>query len=253
MLGNKREYQVMAECEVRHWWYQNLHKMTFDSIVKRFDKQQLSGLKVLDLGCGTGGMMLFLKEQGITNIEGSDLSADAVEIAQTRGLEASIQDIRQAVRAIPEKSVDVLICHDVFYFLTVEEQQQAFELMHKAVKPGGLIVMNLPAFDVFRGTHDQAVGINKRFSPKSLRAFIPEDLYQQRKVDIYFWPFLLAPIIASVRLLSRLLPAAKDEVKSDLEVPGAAVNKLLNLAMSLEKRLGLRKLFGSSIFLEVSV
>lgn len=88
MLTTKYEYEKMARVEQKLWWYRALHEMVFD-VLQEYTEDQ--SVRIIDAGCGTGGLMLYLKERGYSNIEGFDLSADAVEFCLQRGLKA-VQD-----------------------------------------------------------------------------------------------------------------------------------------------------------------
>lgn len=61
MLDRHEEYDRMAECEQKLWWYRALHERTVEAIRQRFGQQPL---RILDAGCGTGGLMMYLREQG---------------------------------------------------------------------------------------------------------------------------------------------------------------------------------------------
>lgn len=252
MLGNILEYQLMAECEKSHWWYKNLHRMTYNSIKRHFGDKQLNTISVLDLGCGTGGTINSLINKGIVDICGYDISKHAVEIARSNQLPVSQGDIRDISQLTKSNRYDVVICHDVFYFLNESEQKNIFTHLIGALSEKGLLLMNLPAYELFSGAHDIAVGINKRFNLNRIKVFIPLRYFSENKVKLYKWPFLLFPLIAVVRKLRRV-PVASNNlnlVKSDLEMPTFFANWFLDKLMLVESVLGLRKVFGSSIFIE---
>ena len=75
MLGNKDEYDRMAEAEGKHWWYRSLHERVLRTIQKQFASRDID---ILDAGCGTGGLLSYLRDNGFTNLQGFDISEFAV-------------------------------------------------------------------------------------------------------------------------------------------------------------------------------
>lgn len=252
MLGNKREYEVMNECEKVLWWYDALHRRTLSSIATSGNTEP----SILDLGCGTGGLLFQLQAAGYNDLRGYDLSQDAVEFALGKGLPVSQGDAKSTAEALSSNRYDIIIMHDVLYFFTESEQASILENLVRALRPSGKLLMNLPAFDIFAGTHDQAVGITKRFDRESVRNLVSGTAIAI-EYKIHYWPFLLSPIVALVRTFQRLKrklsPQAKeDAIHSDLSIPPAAVNNALKAITKLETTLGLDHFFGSSIFLEIT-
>lgn len=78
MIGKQYEYNAMATCEKEMWWFKCLHEITLEKIEKLSCKEA----KILDAGCGTGGMLTYLHNDGFTNITGFDLSSDAIAHAK---------------------------------------------------------------------------------------------------------------------------------------------------------------------------
>ena len=60
MINNKKEYLKMDEVESKHWWYVSLHYLTLKAIQNKFNFLDVS---ILDAGCGTGGLLSFLKRK----------------------------------------------------------------------------------------------------------------------------------------------------------------------------------------------
>ena len=93
------------------------HFPIWDSYFKKFlPKDKLS--KILDIGCGNGGFVYWLKEQGYNNACGIDVSDEQVEIARKLG----IQDVEQAeileLLTNKENSYDVIFARDVLEHFT---------------------------------------------------------------------------------------------------------------------------------------
>lgn len=221
MLGNPTEYARMAAAEDDHWWYRTLHVLVARTVSRHPAGRQA---RVVDAGCGTGGLLRFLAREGCRALEGFDVSSEAVARARDRGLAVRCADLRDP--GLAPGSVDVLASLDTLYFLGDEAQETVVRGWFEAVAPGGLLVLNLPALGCFRGLHDVAVGIERRFTLADVgRLLLPAGF---TPLEVRFWPFLVSPAIYAVRLrqrLRRVLGASMP--RSDLDLPPRWLNTAL--------------------------
>ena len=190
MLDRKEEYEKMARVEQKHWWYRALHHLVLDSIRTNTVGSDIS---IIDAGCGTGGLMLFLCQKGYTHVKGFDLSPHAVEICQKRGLSVEHCDLRNMAAHYPPTSADVIISNDTLCSLNGQEGASFMRQCFEVLLPGGFLILNVPALKAFRGIHDLSVGIQHRFSKSDLHQLI--DPHQFRLIRKLYWPFFLSPCI----------------------------------------------------------
>lgn len=245
MLDRHDEYDRMAECEHAHWWYRALHERTLEAIRQRFGDQPV---RILDAGCGTGGLMMFLREKGLSQIEGFDLSDGAVRYCLERGLKAQTLNLRQIGQSYPAQGFDVIVSNDTLYFLDGPEREDFVNSANTLLAPGGLLIFNAPANALFSGVHDRAVGIARRFRRADISAMNAAGLMTEVKNG--YWPFLLSPLILVVRTWQRigLATGLIREIRSDVSMPSPALNRLfLGLCRWEQRVLGLAP-FGSSLF-----
>jgi SAM-dependent methyltransferase len=66
------------------------------------------------------------------------------------------------------QSADALVCLDVLCYRGVDAGA-AFREFFEVLRPGGVLIVNLPAFESLRGEHDVAVGISRRFRAPELQ------------------------------------------------------------------------------------
>jgi ubiquinone/menaquinone biosynthesis C-methylase UbiE len=90
------EYDTMRSVEDTYWWYTGMHKLIAKIPSESPDK--LPRMKVLDAGCGTGGMMAKLHNVlPQVQLTGIDFSASAVEFTQQRQIgtvkQASVENL----------------------------------------------------------------------------------------------------------------------------------------------------------------
>lgn len=244
MLERRHEYDKMARVEQEHWWYRTLHHLVLDSIRRRFRGNEIA---IIDAGCGTGGLMLFLRSRGYCHISGFDLSEDGVRYCRQRNLAVAQDHLLNLAARHPPASADVIVSTDTLYFLEPNERISFVRQSGEILKPGGLLILNLPALKAFAGIHDLSVGIKHRFSRADVRAFVNRDRFHI--VRELYWPFLLSPAVFLVRAFQRLKMRVDSQfdVRSDIELPGRAINMLLETITRLENRWFPTKPFGSSL------
>ncbi len=238
----------MAAVERRHWWYRTLHSIVLNSIEKSFDSRDIV---IIDSGCGTGGLLLFLNDKGYSNVKGFELSPDAVNICRAKGANVVQFDLRRISDLYPCDHADVIISNDTFYFFDMKGCHKIIEQCYQVLKPNGLLILNLPAGNAFRGIHDISVGIKHRFSKNDVSILFSRSEFNIIKT--IHWPFLLSPVIFLERLRQRVKMRLNPsfEISSDIDMPSGFINSLLEGISSLENHLLPVKPFGSSIFLVV--
>jgi SAM-dependent methyltransferase len=249
MLINYEEYKAMYEAEEKLWWYRILHEKVLNEIQKKFHKNKQ--IKILDAGCGTGGLMNFLIKNGYENIQGFDYSVDAVNFCTERNLSVLHLDITNFETIFENQSFDVIISNDVVYQFEDSIIKNIFSTFHQKIKPTGILITNNNAFKIFYGTHDIAVGGKQRFSLSDF-----ENISQALTLKITYhsyWSVALSPLILAVRLLQQLQLKLNlidpSKIKSDVDVPSDFINNLLYRIVKTEEKVLGKGFFGSSLFL----
>jgi SAM-dependent methyltransferase len=233
------EYELMHAVEDRHWWYAVLRSLVDDALAGRLPAHA----RLLDAGCGTGGMLAFLRgTRADVALEGVDEAEQAVRYCHRRGL-AAVQ--RAEVEALPfEDAVfDAVMCLDVLYHAGVDEQRALAEL-GRVLRPQGLLLLNLPAMAALRGRHDEAVGGARRYEAGRVRALLAGTSFDVEMM--HYWNAWLCLPLLIWRQLSRLKPHRT----SDLNLTPVWMNQMLAGAGRVDAGLcrALQVPFGSSVF-----
>ena len=240
----KNAYSEMFAVEDTHWWYVALHDLVTSLSDVQFSKKSL---KVLDAGCGTGGLLSILSKAG-HDIEGFDYSDDALNFCHKRGLNKVIKaDINDWVPS--PKVYDLITSMDVLYHEWVRDQVRVLRNLSGGLKENGLIMINYPAFPILSRHHDKVVMVRERYTKKTLKQYLAEAG--------------LAPVILSYRLphaflyliFLRFFEASRTnntDARSDVaDIPPGFINSLLTKIGKIENRLiarGISIPFGSSLF-----
>lgn len=248
MIGKYDEYERMYHAERDMWWYRVLHQKVTAHITKHFPNRK--DISILDAGCGTGGMMMYLHNAGFMYTEGFDFSEDGVAFSKKRGLSVTHHDLARISEYMPEKKFDVIICNDVFTYFNDEGIVTILKGIRAKLKPGGIFITNNNAHEAFAGTHDIVVGGQKRFVLKDM-----EQLSGRADFSILYstyWSFFLSPLIMAVRAWQRfqLRRGGIDLTKqaSDVAVPPFFINIPLYWLVKAEEAFLPRAPFGSSLF-----
>lgn len=252
MIGISEEYEKMFQLEEKLWWYRILHERVVKTIQKRYPERK--DITILDVGCGTGGMLASLRNNGYTNLKGIDGSMDAVAFCEKRGFSVTLLNLNELASFEPDARYDVLICNDVFCYFNDADLDRLLGELVKRLKPTGLLICNNNAFNVFRGQHDLAVG--------SIRRFVKADFTMlATKVSLHilestYWSFVLSPMILLMRqwqnVQLRLGWQKPDNAQSDVYLPSEWLNETLYQIVHIEDKLLPRTPFGSSLFVVLS-
>jgi len=214
----------MHRLEDEHWWYRALR----DRIDIALDRWAPGFRTLLDAGCGTGGVLQHLKQRRPqTRLIGFDLSADALRRCRSRGFSSlargSVNDV-----AFRSAVFDVVTSQDVLYFEGIEDERAVAELA-RVLAPGGVLILNLPAFEFLRGSHDVFVKTRRRYTRKQVA-----ELVRAAGLEILtatYWNAPLMPVVAAVR---RLRTNRAEVPESDLRPVHRWLNRILYALVRLE-------------------
>jgi ubiquinone/menaquinone biosynthesis C-methylase UbiE len=188
------EYGTMFRVEETHWWYGALHCLIFQAL-----EAELPGWRekeILDVGCGTGAILKRLGNPA-KNV-GIDLAPEAITFCRQRGL----NNVRQGdICALPfaDASFDAVICSSVLYHQWVSDVQGAIREMHRVLRPGGVLLINVPAFPLLHSAHDDAVMTARRFRKAEIRQLLLKQNFKIRQLT--YWTTLLFPLAVAARTL----------------------------------------------------
>ena len=122
---------------------------------------------------------------------------------------------------------------DVLYCLHPPEEKAAVAEMHRVLRSGGWLIVNVAAMKMLTGDHSILGGEVHRYGREELRATLRTAGFEVVRIT-YTNAFLL-PLTAAVRFAQRLRGVKKGgENEGDLHVPPAPLNSLLAGVLAVE-------------------
>ena len=106
-------------------------------------------------------------------VRGIDYSPDAIYYAKKRGLRnIELGDLNNY--PFEDEIFDVVICLDVLYHSAIENDRTVVEKFYHTLKKDGILIINLPAFDYLKRSHDLVVHTKKRYRKKAFEKELKE-------------------------------------------------------------------------------
>jgi SAM-dependent methyltransferase len=216
-------YDRMAELDSRHWWYRARREVLAALIARRIKPRQ--GARILEIGCGTGHNLAMLA--GFGRVDAIEMDTGARSVASSRLGQAVADASLPELAGVEEEAYDLIALLDVLEH--VEEDREALASIARRLKPGGKILITVPAHPWMWSAHDRVNHHYRRYTRKSLKAVVAA---AGLKLDMMSWfNSLLFPLAAASRLAGRV--AGKDD--SDDALPAAPVNALFEKLFALER------------------
>jgi SAM-dependent methyltransferase len=215
----------MAAVELSHWWYGGMRALSAALLDAVYPGRR--DLRILDAGCGTGGDAIFLRRYG--EVVGMDYAAEAAALVADR---LPGRFARGSVLALPfaDASFDLVTSYDVLYHRGVPDEAPALAEARRVLRPGGRLLIRLPAYEWLRSRHDRQVHTRHRYTAGEVRTLLQDAGFVVERLSYVL--SLLFPLPAGARLLERLIPDRGDE--SAMGLPSPLVNRTLRAPMALE-------------------
>lgn len=216
------EYRKMAEVEDRMWYYRALHRHVTRSLSR-------GGLPadaaVLDAGCGTGGLLRYIQAaQATWRLSGLDLSPLACQLARER-TSATIMEGSVTQLPFADKTFSAITSCDVL--CQIERPETALREFARCLKPGGTIVLTMPAYQWLFSYHDRQVANLRRYSRTELKELLRAAGFQTLYSS--YWNTLPFPLAV---LRRKIFPPKTPS--SDVRLYPAPLEAMFRAMMAIE-------------------
>lgn len=218
-------YDRMAAHDSTHWWYRARRDILSSYLARYGDLPEHA--RILEIGCGTGHNLPMLATFG--EVDAIEIDPAARGIASER-LGKPVGDAPlPALPGVARGAYDLVAVLDVVEH--IEDDVAALAAMKSLLKPGGKILIAVPAHQWMWSAHDTVNHHHRRYSRKTLTAAIERAGLRPEKLG--WMNSLLFPAAVAARLAGKL--TGRDD--SDDSPPAKPLNAVFEAIFRLERHL----------------
>jgi SAM-dependent methyltransferase len=204
MSAPAKESKPLPPLAIRAW-------LRYDVVKRVIDR--LKPETALEIGCGQGAFGARLADQA--KYLGVEPDTTSYQIARRRIEPRGGTVLHGIHRAVPEGTTYDLVC--AFEVLEhIEDDKGALAEWAGLIRPGGHLVMSVPAFQDRFGAMDAHAGHFRRYSPTELKNRLLEAGLTDVEITVYAWPLGYALEAVRNRIDAKKLAAAGDSSIEEL-------------------------------------
>jgi len=175
--------------------------------VVRREVDWLRPASLLEIGCGLGGFGARLAASGIDYL-GVEQDEASCAVAERRVTAAGGRVVCGSYADVVPAGAefDVVCAFEVLEH--IEDDASALHDWRALVRPGGHLLLSVPAWQDMFGGSDILAGHYRRYSPDGLRARLLDASFVQPRITVYGWPLGYALEAVRNRLAARRLGEA---------------------------------------------
>ncbi len=239
----QEHWDILRQREDAHWWFVSL---------KNYLRCHTKSLNIkftdviLDLGCGTGGVLRDLARVGFLNLIGIDISERAVTLAKSECVNLFICADGTNL-PLQSGSIKLAVTVDMIGS-GVASPDLVISEIYRVLSPDGIAVIHVPAYKWLESRHDALVDTRKRFSRSELCGLLKNAGFKV-KISTYHY-CLIFPMIAIWKVCDRAAKSVTGSPgKLTMTIPPSVFNGTLKLLCWLDCMLipWISLPFGSSV------
>ena len=227
----------LIEIDRKHFWFRGRRSLVMGLLRTHL---RPGAKDLLDLGSGSGSFAIALDHAGFRMIAidflPSGLRRLRVEAPLVRAIQSSAERL-----PVEGCCCDAAIALDVLEHLNDEA---AVAELHRILRPGGCLIVTVPAFGWLWSYRDTAAGHKRRYTRRMLVDRLTDAGFVVERTGYY--QCLLFPLAVVTRAFGRQSQRTRDWE----DAPHALINALFSLVNGLEVAAGkyIRWPFGSSLY-----
>jgi SAM-dependent methyltransferase len=212
-------YDRFFDTEDRHWWFVGRRRLATALL-----EQTGARGRILDLGCGTGGVLQHLGSFG--DAIGLDPAPEAAQYCKRRDVPMVVGSGMDLPFA--DSSFDIVLALDVIEH--VPDDVALLREAQRVLRPDGVLLVTVPALPWLWSAHDDVNHHYRRYTMTTLRESLTAGGFRPQRISYYNG--VLLPLAIARKFINRF--GGSDE--HHLEDLPAPLNSTLRGILSLEGR-----------------
>jgi SAM-dependent methyltransferase len=220
-----------------HWWFASRTR-ALNAVMEPL-LLQTPNCRLLDVGCGAGNMIHHLSHYG--KVKGLEIDERPVKVARERGYDVDLFDVTDPM-PFDDNSFDAVTALDV-----IEHNEDDMAILtdtYRILKPGGYIIITVPAFMWLWSHNDDINAHVRRYTARKIKQKLSQTGFKVKRVT--YNNFFVFPMAAALILLRRSSNAKpelashhldEEEYQVEMEPASAPVNAVLTVVGQVEAAL----------------
>jgi SAM-dependent methyltransferase len=231
--------EKLAQLQETHFWFAGRLRLVAALTASDLRKRQ----RVLDVGCGAGATLRWLSDRGHDAV-GIDSSSASLAHASRLVPAATLQRGDAARLPFEDASFDGVLLLDVLEHV---DDAAALAEAHRVLRPGGWLLVSVPAHAWLWSVRDRDAGHRRRYSRRAVLRVVEEGGFDVERVTYY--QCALLPALAAGRLATRRVGGRRLRDREERVPPrlNRALTRVNSIEAGVAARVGLP--FGSSLVL----
>jgi SAM-dependent methyltransferase len=227
-IATQDSFADRDQLEVEHWWFEGRRTILLHLLDRELGADNTER-RILDMGCGTGTMLQHLDRYGTA--EGLETDEAMVRSCHARGL-SRVRLASPPPLPYDTESFDLITLLDVLEH--IEDDRGVLREVARALRPGGLLLLTVPAYQLLWGPQDRASEHKRRYRASQVKERIEEAGLEARRLT--YFNTLMFPPAAAIKLIRRVTQGDSERSDCEMSRPGR-VNDSLARVFKSEARL----------------
>ncbi|MHC4941734.1 MAG: class I SAM-dependent methyltransferase [Planctomycetota bacterium] len=198
-------YKQFLKLEKTHWWFIGRRNIFFTLLDHHLGEK--NDLRIMDVGCGFGGMLDGLS--GLGHAMGMEIDLDSAKACQERGFSGMCLGSGYDM-PVRTGSLDLITLFDAIEH--IEDDERVVRQCAEALKPGGHLMITVPAYQFLYADNDRIAHHLRRYSLPRLKRIVRSadlDVVKGTHYNILLFPLIL-PAVLLLKLKQKIRGPLKE-------------------------------------------
>ncbi len=198
----------------------------------------------LDIGCGVAFLRAKIESFSQWTLDGCDVNEACLQIAAAGRGRLLLYNIGDKQSEFKER-YDLIFLFDVIEHIRDPKPFLESALWH--LRPGGAVILNVPALPGLYSRYDELVGHFLRYTSGSMRQLLDSLSVKVTVRDLRYWGFSLIPLLGLRNLAVKTSCTPQAAIHSGFQISEGFINRALCAASGVETALWAHPPIGTSL------